>query len=172
MTDVNNSEDFIDTRDLIRAIDDLEGGREALQEDVDTAQETIDSLEADYEDLENDEGSTEDLNAIGYKIDEAREEKQRAEKALSDWHDDEGEDLKTLQNFAEQVEGYAADYHHGETLIRESYFTEYAEELVKDCYGLPSDLPSFLVIDWEATADNIKVDYSEAEFDGVTYYFR
>lgn len=58
------------------------------------------------------------------------------------------------------------------TLISEDYFTEYARELVQDIGDLPRNIPSYLEIDWDATAENIKVDYSETEIDGKTYYYR
>lgn len=57
-------------------------------------------------------------------------------------------------------------------LIRESYFTEAMRELVSDIGDLPKDVPGYLVIDWEATAENLKVDYTAVDFDGVTYYVR
>lgn len=159
MRNVDNTEDLINTRDLIKAIEELEANRDASHEEIDKCTEELEELEAD-EDA--------DLEAIT----EARKQLDDAEAALAEWVEDESEDLQTLKNFAEQVEDYCTDYLHGETLIRESYFTEYAEELVKDCYGLSNDLPSFIVIDWEATSDNVKEDYSKADFDGVTYYFR
>lgn len=81
-------------------------------------------------------------------------------------------ELAALKSLAEQAEGYAADWHHGETLIRESYFTEYAQELCEDIGDLPKDLPHYIVIDWEATADNLKFDYTEVNFDGVAYLVR
>ena len=56
------------------------------------------------------------------------------------------------------------------TLIRESYFTDYTEELISDCYNLK--LPDFVHVDWEATAREVKVDYSETNIDGVTYFYR
>jgi hypothetical protein len=58
------------------------------------------------------------------------------------------------------------------TLISEDYFTEYAKELVQDIGDLPRDIPSYLEIDWDATAENIKVDYSIVEIAGDTYYYR
>ena len=58
------------------------------------------------------------------------------------------------------------------TLISEDYFTEYAKELVQNIGDLPRDIPSYLEIDWDATAENIKVDYSTVEIDGDTYYYR
>lgn len=163
MCNVANTEDFIDSRDLIKAIEDLESDREAYEEDVDNAESAYDDLieNSDDEDIE----SSQQARALADEVDKARA-------ALVEWDEDNAEDLKALKDFAEEVESHCTDYLHGETLIRETYFAEYVEDLVKDCYGLPSDLPSFLVIDWEATAENVKQDYSEAEFDGVTYYFR
>lgn len=58
------------------------------------------------------------------------------------------------------------------TLIHDSYFVEYCEELCKEICDIPQDLPGYLVIDWEATADNLRVDYTSVEFDGVTYCVR
>ncbi|UIS25308.1 hypothetical protein [Erythrobacter phage vB_EliS-L02] len=163
MADITNRDDFIDTRDLIKAIEDLEGDREAYQEDVENAESAYDDFIENSDD--EDPEASQEARELADDIDKAR-------RALTEWEEDEAEELAALKAFAEQVEGYCPDYLHGETLIRETYFTEYAEDLVKDAYGLPSDLPSFIVIDWEATAENVKQDYSEAEYDGVTYYFR
>lgn len=93
----------------------------------------------------------------------------------SDWTEanpDEAAELKALKELADDASSYAGDWNYGATLIRESYFTEYCEELVKDIGDLPRGLPGYLAIDWEATAENLKVDYTSVEFDGVTYYVR
>lgn len=58
------------------------------------------------------------------------------------------------------------------TLIRDSYFTEYAEELITDCGYIAEDMPGWIVIDWKETAKNVRVDYSSIEFDGITYWYR
>ena len=58
------------------------------------------------------------------------------------------------------------------TLVNESYFAEYSQELLEDCGEIPRDLPSYIVIDWEATADNLKGDYTTIEIDGCTFYCR
>jgi hypothetical protein len=81
-------------------------------------------------------------------------------------------DYQALLSLQEEAEGYCEDWLHGEALIRESYFTEYCRELCADIGDLPRDLPSYIVIDWDATADNLRVDYTEVEFDGVTYLVR
>lgn len=44
---------------------------------------------------------------------------------------------------------------------------EFAEELVTSIGDLPDNMPSYIVIDWEATASNLMYDYSE--YDG--HYF-
>lgn len=126
---IYNTEDLIDSRDVIARIEELQSERDDYEPDDETA------------------ATWEDENP------------------------DEAEELKTLEALAEKGESYASDWIHGATLINESYFTEYAEDLIKDCYSL-KDIPPFMVIDWEETADNIKVDYSEVDFDGTTFYIR
>ena len=45
---------------------------------------------------------------------------------------------------------------------------DFAQQLLEDCGSLPSDLPSYIHIDWERTARDIMFDYTE--YDG--FYFR
>lgn len=58
------------------------------------------------------------------------------------------------------------------TLVRDSYFKTYAQELVEDCGDIPRDLPNYIAIDWQVTARNIRVDYLSTEIDGITYWYR
>lgn len=58
------------------------------------------------------------------------------------------------------------------TLIRDTYFVDAMQELVQDIGDLPRDIPGYLAIDWEETADNLRADYSSVEYDGVTYWYR
>lgn len=81
-------------------------------------------------------------------------------------------ELEALQALAEQAASYAPDWEYGATLVRDSYFVDYCEEMVKDIGDLPANIPGYLAIDWEATADNLRVDYTSVEFDGVTYWVR
>lgn len=80
------------------------------------------------------------------------------------------EELEKLTAFRDKVAPYCDDWEYGESLIAADYFTEYTKELVSDCYELK--LPSFVEVDWEATAEHCKVDYTTAELEGVTFYFR
>lgn len=138
---VDNSDNVIDSRDVIERISELESERDELQDAVDSADD--------------------------------EKEKETAQEALDEWDcSDEGLEFKALQSFAEDASGYCSDWIHGASLIRESYFTEYTQELLSDIGDLPRDLPSYIVIDWEATADNIKADYTEVDFDGVAYLMR
>lgn len=155
--DINNAEDVIDSRDVIARIEELEGEREALADEVTEAREYYDNMDNDASD---------DAIAMSVGAIEA------AETDLRDWDGDNGEELIALRALADEGENSAEDWRHGATLVRDSYFSTYAEELIQDIGGLPRNIPSYLVIDWEATAANIQQDYSSVEFDGVTYWVR
>jgi hypothetical protein len=108
-------------------------------------------------------------------------EKENAELAVERqvWSEttESGEELAKLESLVSDLKGYGGDHQwrgdwYPVTLIRHSYFVEAIEEQVKDIGDLPHDIPSYLVIDWEATADNLKVDYSTVDFDGVEYFYR
>ena len=59
------------------------------------------------------------------------------------------------------------------TLIRDSYFRTYAEELADDCGMIPRDAAWPLTcIDWEQAARELRYDYSGVDIDGVTYWTR
>lgn len=96
---------------------------------------------------------------------------QRATTWARDYPEDAAE-LAALESVAEQGEHIAADWHHGETLIHDDYFTRYAMELLTDCGDLPKDLPWYVVVDEEATARNIQADYGAIDFAGATYWIR
>lgn len=59
------------------------------------------------------------------------------------------------------------------TLIRDSYFKDYAQELAEDIGAINADAtwPNNC-IDWEQAARELRVDYTAIEFDGVTYWTR
>ncbi len=91
---------------------------------------------------------------------------------------EEAQELAILLKVQEQAEPYAADWQYGETLIRESYFTDYIEELIKDCYSMPKEFESgawpwrHMTLDYEAAADEAQCDYTRIDFDGVDYLIR
>ena len=82
-------------------------------------------------------------------------------------------ELAALQALADEASGYAADWRYGETLIRDSYFKDYAMELAEDIGAINRDAtwPN-TCIDWDQAARELKMDYSAVGFDGVTYWIR
>lgn len=93
-----------------------------------------------------------------------------------DRDENEIQELIALTAILEELKGYGGDEQwrgdwYPVTLIRESHFTDYTQEMVCDCYDLKG-LPNFVHIDWEATAREVMVDYSEVTIDGVTYFYR
>lgn len=100
---------------------------------------------------------------------EARIEEEEAGQDL----EDEKEELKALKDLEKAANG-SPDWIYGETLINEDYFIEYCEELCKDVGYIPEGLPGFIEnhIDWEGVAQEIKQDYIEVDFDGVSYFIR
>lgn len=59
------------------------------------------------------------------------------------------------------------------TLIAESHFTAYAQEMAEEMGAVKKDAPWPLMhIDWEAAADELLPDYNECRLDGHDYYIR
>lgn len=85
---------------------------------------------------------------------------------------DEATEYKALKELEEQAEGYS-DWKYGATLIRESYFTDYAQQLAEDIGAVNADAtwPNNC-IDWDQAARELEQDYTQVDFDGVTYLVR
>lgn len=92
--------------------------------------------------------------------------------------DDEQEELDTLIKLREQVEPYCPDWTDGATLIRHSYFVDYIEELIDDCYDMPEGMKAgawpwrHMKLNYEAAAQEAEQDYTAVDFDGVEYLVR
>lgn len=91
---------------------------------------------------------------------------------------DDQEELMLLSNFLEELKGNGGDEQwrgdwYPVTLVRDSYFKEYAQELAEDIGAIPADNAwPCTCIDWDQAARELRMDYTSAEFDGVTYWFR
>lgn len=86
--------------------------------------------------------------------------------------EEDGTELEMLTAFADEGSDALEDWECGVTLIHENYFVEYTEEMLKETGYFTGDIPWWIVIDWEATADNVKEDYTEVTLDGNTYFAR
>ena len=115
-TTIDNNQDTIDSRDIIKRIEELQG---------------------------------------------TEEEEEKAELAI-------------LEALAEEASGYSEDWQYGSQLIRDTYFTEYAQELCQDIGDIPKELPWYIAdnIDWEGVAKAIKQDYTSVDFNGIEYWIR
>lgn len=59
------------------------------------------------------------------------------------------------------------------TLIRKSYFKDYAQELAEDIGAInPNTSWPNNCIDWDVAARDLQMDYTSTDIGGVTYYFR
>jgi hypothetical protein len=82
---------------------------------------------------------------------------------------DEIAELAALKKFQKEYD-YVDEWNYGAEFIAEHYFTEYVKDMLEGCGTIPRDLPDYVAIDWEETADNLKCDYADATFNGVSYY--
>lgn len=133
MSDVDNNQDLIDSRDVIARIEQLQAIREPGPVPAGV-------LEPEDDDMDQD--------------------------SLF-------EELRILEEFARECEDNVADWIYGATLIRDSYFEDYARELAEDIGAINSEADWPLsFIDWPAAADALKMDYAEVDFDGVSFWGR
>ena len=115
---------------------------------ADNMQDVLDSRDiiARIEELENDEERTDEDNA----------------------------ELSMLNALAEEASA-SPDWKYGETLIRDSYFTKYAQELAEDCGMVDQEVSSkwpYTCIDWDHAAHELKMDYTCVDFGGIDYWIR
>jgi hypothetical protein len=87
--------------------------------------------------------------------------------------EDEREELTALRALADEGAQYAGDWEYGETLIRDSAFRDYAEQLADEIGAVSADATwPTSYIDWDAAADALRQDYTEVDFGGVAYLVR
>lgn len=87
--------------------------------------------------------------------------------------DPDRNEYDTLVALRDEAASYALDWEYGEALIRDSYFTEYAEQLADDIGAIDRNAGwPLCCIDWDAAAEMLKQDYTCVDFDGVDYWIR
>lgn len=139
---------ILDTRDLNKRLNELEDEREDLEDAITILKDELKGCDPDEkEDYEN-------------NVTDAIE-------ALQEWDDEYKEELDELYTMRDEI----PEWRHGETLIAEEDFVEYAEQLADDLYGIQNHWP-FDHIDWDAAAEALKVDYSTIDYQGTTYLYR
>ena len=82
-------------------------------------------------------------------------------------------ELKALTELAKEAFDYTEDWSDGTTLIRDSYFKAHAQDLAEDIGAIsPTDSWPINCIDWDRAARELKMDYTEVYFAGVSYWVR
>jgi hypothetical protein len=172
-TNFNWGDNTIDSRDIIAKHEELQDEFDSLVEDLNNAKE-------DFEDFLKlaDEELKEDNEDFEYRCKSFRDAIEDAQESLDQFNQSfDKDELDTLTEIISQGED-SSDWSHGETLIKESYFTQYIEELVNDCYEMPSEFTdgkwpwTHMSMNWEEAADEAKADYNEICVDGETYLIR
>lgn len=88
--------------------------------------------------------------------------------------EDEKEELDLLAKLISDINDYSGDdASDGVTLIRDSHFEDYAQELAEDIGAVDkkAQWPNNC-IDWERAARELQHDYTTVDFDGVDYWVR
>ena len=153
----SNTDNVIDSRDIIERIEELESEREDLESSLSDAVD-------DYRTAEE----TKDESAMSTAL----AVRDSAEEVLCDWDNENADELKVLKALADEGGSETSEWSDGTSLIRDSYFEDYAQELLLDIGDLPRDLPWYIAIDWSETARNLQQDYTVLTFDDVVYWIR
>jgi len=154
MADISNSENIIDVRDITQRVEELREERK-----------------------DHDEESGAERGRDGRLIGESLDDD--GEPVATVWegeNPDDAQELKTLEELLSNLRGYGGDHQwegnwYPVTLIADGHFTDYAENLVTEIGDLNSKA-SYIVIDWEATAKNVRQDYASVDYDGAIYWYR
>ena len=196
----NNNEKIIDSRDVIDRIEELNEERKSLEDELNELNEKnkvfediltavleraselcgkdvgdfggagglVDYIVAGWEEDE--------YGALAAEITEASEALtdlseaiQEAAEALANWDEFNQEELKSLQSL--EAAGLP-DWKFGTTLVRDSYFTEHAVNEADSIFGIEFNQWPYTCIDWEQAATELQQDYTQVDFDGVTYWAR
>lgn len=136
---------ILDTRDLIERRDELK-------------QEILDSFLETFEHYADDTDSYEDI----------RFDEEELESWKSDW-EDEIEEIEEIDSLEDEIGG---EFEYGEAMIDTDDWEYYVRDLLEDTGDVPRDFPSWIVIDWEATASNVSQDYNIVTYQGTDYYVR
>ena len=136
---------YIDTRNLAER-------REALKQEI---------LDSFLENFPHYEEMTESFEDIRFE-----------EEEIESWKEDFEDELKEIEEIDDVENELGSEFEYGVTLVDVDDWEEYVEELLEDTGYIPKDFPSWIEIDWEATANNVKIDYTEVTYQGNSYLGR
>lgn len=163
MADISNSTDIISMDDITERYEELRDEHTDLEEAIAEARQERTEAEA--------EGAEAGFTTADVTVTDA-------EDALVEWKQDNNEELIQLRGLLDELQGnggdhkWEGDWYPG-SLIRDSYFKDYAQELAEDIGAIKSDAGwPYTCIDWEQAARELQQDYSAVEYGGITYWYR
>ena len=136
---------ILDTRNLAER-------REALKQEI---------LDSFLENFPHYEEMTESFEDIRFE-----------EEEIESWKEDFEDELKEIEEIDDVENELGSEFEYGVALVDVDDWEEYVEELLEDTGYIPKDFPSWIEIDWEATANNVKIDYTEVTYQGNSYLGR
>lgn len=136
---------YIDTRDLAEEREELK--QQILDDFLDQFEQYADRTES-FEDIRFQEEELE---------------------SFVDYWSTKLEKIEAIDKVEEEV---GSEFTFGVTLIPESDFEEYVEEFATDCGYISRDFPSWIEIDWDKTAYNVRHDYSYVTYFETEYLYR
>ena len=136
---------ILDTRDLSKR-------REELKEEI---------LDSFLENFPHYQEMTESFEDIRFE-----------EEEIQSWKEDSEDELKEIEEIDTIENELGSEFDYGVALVDVDDFEEYVEDLLDELGYIPKDFPSWIEIDWEATANNVRQDYTEVEYQGNSYLGR
>ena len=156
----------LDSRDIQEEIDNIEGLKNAYESDLESLNDELKDLQSELYDIEKEEGYKDN------KLEEIAEKENEIQECEFEYKR-YSEELAKLEALKEEIESNSDEcFECGIQLIHNNYIEDYLDGLLEDCGYLPNDLPHWIEIDWQATYDNMKEDYTEIELNGNTFYIR
>ena len=135
----------IDSRDLAER-------REALKQEI---------LDSFLENFPHYEEMTESFEDIRFE-----------EEEIESWKEDFEDELKEIEEIDDVENELGSEFEYGVTLVDVDDFEDFVKEDLEDCGYISKDFPTWVEIDWEATANNVRQDYIKVDYQGNSYLGR
>lgn len=159
---IDNTQNTLDSRDIIERLEALQSEREACADAVSDCEEAYAYHDSD------DTKSTPEYKDLC-----------QARANLSEWdNSEEALELMMLTKLNEQGESYNSDWIHGVEIINDDYWLDYVTQLIDDAY--PDIVPdsskgwpyTCVKVDYEMAARDLQHDYAALNVCGQTYWIQ
>ncbi len=94
------------------------------------------------------------------------------EEEIESWKEYFEDELKEIEEIDDVENELGSEFEYGVTLVDVDDWEEFVEQDLEDIGYIPKDFPSWIEIDWKATANNVRQDYTEVTYQGNSYLGR